>query len=307
MRTERLDEVLLQKYLLGTLSEEEQVQIEDHAFSDPAYMGAIEAAEADLIDAYVREELPPQHRRQFESRFFTSAQRRNRVEFARALERVASESKVRPPVPGPTSAWRAFLDAMRGWNPALQFAAGMAALIMIAGVSWLAVQNASMHSRVAALESERRDAENRERELRQQLAQEQVRAGSAAAQPLKENPSRERTPLLASIVLLPNLSRAAGSIPQIMLGSSEQLAHLEIQIESRDEFPRFRVELRTLDGADVMSRGNLTRQRSGAGYVVSFDVPASALPAGEYELTLKGVADDQTTDIGYYYFRVQRL
>src|SRR5215472_12714613 len=110
MRTERLDEVLLQKYLLGTLSEEEQVQIEDRAFSDPAYRGAIEAAEADLIDAYVREDLPPAERSQFESRFFTSSQRRKKVEFARALERVASESEVRPPVLGRPSTWRALLD-----------------------------------------------------------------------------------------------------------------------------------------------------------------------------------------------------
>src|SRR5215471_3467114 len=306
MRTERSDEVLLQKYLLGALSEEEQVQIEDRAFSDPVYLGAIEAAEADLIDAYVREELPPADRRQFESRFFTSSQRRNKVEFARALERVASESTVKPPVLERPSAWQALLDAMRGWNPALQFAAGMAALIMIATVSWLASQNASMRSRVAALESQRRDAENREGALRQQLAQEQVRAGSAAPQPPKENPARERVPLLASIVLLPNLSRAAGSVPQITLSSADQLAHLEIQIESRDEYPRFRAELRTADGEDVVSRGNLTRQRAGAGYLVSFDVPASALPAGEYELALKGVAGDQTTDIGYYYFRVRR-
>jgi len=37
---------------------------------------------------------------------------------------------------------------------------------------------------------------------------------------------------------------------------------------------------------------------------VSFDVPANALSAGEYELALKGLADGQATDIGYYYFRV---
>ena len=306
MRTERPDEVLLQKYLLGTLSEEEQVQIEDRAFADPINLGAIEAAEADLIDAYVREDLPPAERSQFESRFFTSSQRRNKVEFARALEKVAAGSKVRAPVVGRRSAWRAFLEAMPGWNPALQFAAGMAALILIATVSWLAVQNASMHSRVVALESQRRDAENREGELRQQLAQAQARAGSATAPPPKENPAPDRAPLLASIVLLPNLSRAAGSIPQITLGSTEQLAHLEIQIESRDEYPRFRAELRTSDGEDVVSRGNLTRQQAGDGYVVSFDVPAGALPAGDYELALKGVAGSQTTDIAYYYFRVRR-
>ena len=57
MRTERVDELLLVKYLLGRLTEEEQVQVEDRAFADRDYMAALEAAEADLIDAYVRGEL----------------------------------------------------------------------------------------------------------------------------------------------------------------------------------------------------------------------------------------------------------
>ena len=82
-----------------------------------------------------------------------------------------------------------------------------------------------------------------------------------------------------------------------------QLAHIEIQLEPRDEYFRYRVELHTGGGDDVLARSNLTRRRTNSGYAVSFDVPSSALPAGNYELALKGV-DGQTTDIGYYYFRV---
>ena len=95
MRSERADEKLLVKYLLGNLSEEEQVQVEDRAFADADYLGALEAAEADLIDAYVRGELSQSDRRGFERRFLTSPQRRSKVEFARALATIAAESKVR--------------------------------------------------------------------------------------------------------------------------------------------------------------------------------------------------------------------
>ncbi len=56
-----------------------------------------------------------------------------------------------------------------------------------------------------------------------------------------------------------------------------------------------------------MTRSNLPRHRTKTGYAVSFDVPASALNAGDYELSLKGVADRQAVvDIGYYYFGVAR-
>src|SRR5436309_418192 len=158
MRSEGIDEKLLVKYLLGNLSEEEQVQVEDRAFTDADYLGALEAAEADLIDAYVNGELPVSERRGFERRFLSSPQRRRKLEFARALARVASEmSTAESASPERLSAWQSLVSLVRGWNPALQFAAGLAALICVAGASWLTIENAAMRSRVAALEAQRRD------------------------------------------------------------------------------------------------------------------------------------------------------
>ena len=69
----------------------------------------------------------------------------------------------------------------------------------------------------------------------------------------------------------------------------------------------FRAELRTQRGEEVLSRSNLVRRKSGPGFAVSVDVPASALAVGDYELALKGIAADHTSqEIGYYYFGVQR-
>src|SRR4051812_7338736 len=92
MRPEPVDESLLVRYLLGNLTEEEQVRVEDQAFAEPDYLRAIEAAEADLIDYYVRGELAQADRQAFERRFLTSPQRRGKVEFARALARVTAEA-----------------------------------------------------------------------------------------------------------------------------------------------------------------------------------------------------------------------
>src|SRR5205807_6875098 len=132
---------------------QEQVRVEDRAFSDPAYLGALEAAEADLIDAYVRRELPEADRRQFERLFLTSRQRRSKVEFAKALAAVSAESKpVAFPAQERQSVWQAFLNVLQVSNPALRFGAAMTAVALVAGASWLAVQNVGMRSRVAALE-----------------------------------------------------------------------------------------------------------------------------------------------------------
>lgn len=300
MRSERVDEVLLVQYLLGNLSETEQVQVEDRAFSDADYLGALEAAEADLIDAYVCGGLSQTERRAFERQFLTSPSRRSKVEFARALARVAAESR-EPERPSPR---QTLISLIRGWRPALRFAAGLAALICIAGPSWLLYQNAAMRSHMAVLESQRRELETREQGLRRQLGEEESRTAILVAQ--RQQQQSSVAPVVASLVLLPGLSRAETRIEQLVLTPSAQIAHIEIQLEARDDYPRFRAELRTRRGEDVLTRGNLPRRRTSTGYAVSFDVPASALAAGEYELSLNGLAGRQAVDIGYYYFGVRK-
>ena len=303
MRSQRSDETWHVKYLLGNLTEDEQVEVEDRAFADADYLSALEATEADLIDAYVRGELSQSDRRSFEFRFLTSPERRRKVEFARALATIASESKIQEP----RAAGRPFFTrAFWGWNPVVQFAAAMATLMCIAGGAWLVSENAAIRSRVTALEAERRDFELREQNLRQRLSEEQGRAAALAAQ---NRPPSEvaRAPLIASLVLVPGLSRAQTSVEQLVLDPSVQIARIEIELESRDDFPRFRAELRTRRGEEILSRSNLVRRKSGPGFAVSIDVPASALAAGDYELALKGIAADHASqDVGYYYFGVQK-
>jgi hypothetical protein len=307
MRTRPVDDALLLKYLLGKLSEQEQVQLEDRAFTDADYLASLEGAEADLIDSYVRGELPPAERRDFERRFLASPQRRSKVEFARALTRVIAESTVNQPrVSAPASGWQALLNGLRGLNPVLQFAAAMAVLVCMAAVTWLGVQNAGMRSRMAALENQRRDLQSRERGLQRQLAAEQARdANPATPTPKQQTSEGARGPLLAAMVFVPGLSRAGAPVQKLALDPSVQIARIEIQLEPRDDFPRFRAELRRRN-EEVLSQGNLTRRSTNSGYSVFVDVPASTLSTGQYELALKGVAGGQTTDVGFYYFTVQK-
>lgn len=79
MKHDSINDDLIVGYLLGDLPEEKQAEIEDRAFQDEQYLQNILAAESDLIDEYVRGELSNSARRQFESRFLTSAERRRKV------------------------------------------------------------------------------------------------------------------------------------------------------------------------------------------------------------------------------------
>src|SRR5262249_27461091 len=149
---------------------------------------------------------------------------------------------------------------------------------------------------------------NRSRALEGALAQEQGRSQVREAELRKKEPvGHGIAPVIASLVLYAGVSRAETKGEELILGADTQLAHIEIQLEPRDDYPAFRAELRTRSGAEVLSENNLSRQPSGAGYVVSFDVPASVLKSGQYELALKGVRDKtHYEDVSYSYFSVTR-
>jgi hypothetical protein len=305
---ESTEERLLFQYLLGNLSEEEQVRVEDRAFADADYLSALEAAEEDLIDAYVRDELAPPQVAEFERLFLTSPQRRNKIDFARALATVTAES-TRAASPGiipQESAWRALAGLFRAFSPAAQWAGAVAALVCGLGVAWLVVHTVVMQSRVEILEAQNREQRIREESLQRQIDGEQTRAAGLAAE-LDKRQSLLPAPPIASLILLPGLARGANRVERLVIAPESQMARIEIQLEPRDDYPRFRAELHLRSGAEVLVRGNLPKRESSAGSSVSFEVPASALPAGDYELTLQGVRTGQTPEsIGYYYFSVRK-
>jgi len=108
-------------------------------------------------------------------------------------------------------------------------------------------------------------------------------------------------------MLLPGVSRSAARVSQLTLPPSAQIAHIDVQLEARDDYPRFRAELRTQSGEEILTRASLQPGQKDGMRVVSFDVPASALTSGQYELALKGVGTDGSkTDVGYYYFVVSK-
>lgn len=310
MRSEPSDESLLIRYLLGNLTEEEQIRVEDRAFAEPDCMRTLEAVEADLVDAHVRGELAQNDRQAFEHRFLTSPQRRSKVEFARALARVTAEAS---PLTGttsePRSTWQLLLELIRGSNPALRFATALVALSCVAGISWLALENVSISSHVSALEAERRNLELRGQGLEQELKKAQGRAESLAAQMESRPPAEEqRSPLVAFLALTAGPSRSEAPVEQLVLGRRTQLAHIEIPLEPKDDYQRFRAALQTRSGKEILVLSDLTARRTGVANVVAIDVPASVLATGQYELALRGLSNEQgAQDIGYYYFRVQKL
>ena len=327
MKDDTFSDELLVRYLLGELPEEQQVEIEDRAFSDQQYLQKILAVESDLIDEYVRGELSDSRRRLFESRFLASVERRRKVEFAKALAGVLSdtavvEKKSLPAVASkPVGLWNSLKAFLRGFSPAASFLLAAATLLIVIGGAWLVIESLRLRAQVAQLQAEQQLRQT----LEGQLADERTRNDTLSSRLESEQQERERReevirelereraepatkpiqPAILSLVLLPGTSRSSSSRPKLVLSPSAQLVRLQVGIEPEDEYKKFRVELRSQAGQPIWNQGNLAARTGRAGRAVVVTLPARLLGASQYELGLKGITDDgKTEDVAYYYFDV---
>lgn len=308
MENGSVEETVVVRYLLGDLPEEMLVQVEDRAFSDAEYLHLIEAVEADLIDAYVRNQLRAEERRQFESRFLASAKRRKKLEFAKTWSRVADEAN--PSTQTSRTAARA--ETRRSWRelfafprkpiPVFQYAMAAIAVLLVSVVSWQALQSSKLRNRINQLEAERSSQQQREQVLKRNLEAERARSDELSSQMQHGSPA-----MVASLTLMPGSLRDASVRPEIRIAPSTQIVRLEIQLEPRDKYAQYRAELHTQRGDEVLTRDNLREQPGSTGRSVLLEIPASAVGTGEYELTLQGrVPPGQFEDLAYYRFSVRQ-
>ena len=335
MAANPFSEELIAQYLLGKLPEEEQVEIEDRAFSEPEFMASITAVENDLIDDYVREEMPATDRRQFEARFLNSESRRKRIEFARALTLLLAETRVTErdtrTASGRRASWGdALAEFFQRLNPAGRIALATAALVVIVGGAWLITQTLTLRSQLNRLQAQQNAQQNAHQNDRQTLEQqvdaERRRNEELAAQLNQEKQQRTQSDeslrrlsetvnqgreaprsIIATLTLLPGISRGATTQPKLILPPNANVARLQIGIEPEEDYKSFGVELRTAGGRPVWMRDSLTARSSRGGRSIRLTLPASALLPGEYELKLKGVPETgPPEDVGFYYFQVMK-
>ncbi|HEX3249141.1 MAG TPA: hypothetical protein VHS05_06920 [Pyrinomonadaceae bacterium] len=325
------NERLIARYLLGDLPEEQQVAIEDRAFADKDYLALVTAVENDLIDDYVNRELSATERRQFETRFLASSERRKRVEFAKALARVPVEAPVPVRVPERTVTsqpskwtWQDLLYAFAiRLNPATKLAMVAVMLTLVFGGAWLFTETFRLRNQLSQLQAQNQARQN---DLQQQFDAERRRNEELNARLSQEKQQREQTdeslrqlsesgdatnppprPVIASLMLLPGLSRGGGEKANLLMPQDARLVRLQIGIDPEEQYKTYAVELRTAAGRQVWNRENLTARTRGKARAVNLTLPASALKPGDYELRLSGRKEGgESEDVGFYYFDVKK-
>ena len=130
-------------YLLGQLKEEDEERLELRLLTDPAFGADFDTVVDEITDQYVGNELRGEERKRVEQYFLRSAERQNKVRFARELFRQAAVERgstvVNVPVPPEPGWWD---RASEFWNRqalSLRFASIFATLVIMAGIAMLVV------------------------------------------------------------------------------------------------------------------------------------------------------------------------
>jgi len=110
-------------YLLEELTEQESEQFEEHCFAQDEWPKQLDAAEHDLIDAYLRDELASDRKRRFQERYLTTDARKARVLAAKTINEVLCQE-----APAKVT-FREKLQAF--WRRSLVPQAAVAALVLV--------------------------------------------------------------------------------------------------------------------------------------------------------------------------------
>jgi anti-sigma factor RsiW len=288
----------LTHYLLGEVSQDERAEIEEEYLRNDELFEELVAAENDLIDDYVRGKLSGAERAQFEARFLSLPEKRERVQFARSLMRFGP--------PPPSSAADAV--AVQRPGPAISTLAARIAwtsvlLAILAGFVWVALINRKLRDQLETEHAGQSNGQRQVQELRQQLAELQQATASSQTQQIKDLPPPGSASL--SLTLVPDLARGSGRQITLRLDSGISQVLLLLRREHR-ESAFYDVVLETAEGIRIWQKKNLGAELAGDGNVViSVEMPPRMLNPGDYVLRLFRSATGKPPDeLDAYSFRV---
>jgi hypothetical protein len=271
------DEALLRRYLLGTLSEEEQYRLEEAYFRDDALFATLLEAAEEIAEASRRGELSRSERAAFERRVLSSREWRGRLRAASVLQRLASRAV--PAAPAGTTEPPARIPwPLRRWALATLGAASLVALLAVALLRSGPPSPAGSPGQPGP-----------------------AAFGGVGQAP--EPPAVGPAPAARAVELSLRTAgfRDAGEAPVLRLEPGVALVRLRLPL-ARDRHERYRAVVRTAEGASVAT---VAVERDAAGPELIAEVPAARLRPADYILTLQGAGDGKGfEDVADYYFRV---
>jgi TolA-binding protein len=329
-----VDERVITDYLLGASSEAETERLDEMSLIDDDFAQRLQAAENDLVDAYVRGGLSGDALARFNSHYLASPRRREKVRFAEMFlafaERPATaRAEDAQTVPartaaGKTVSHKAFrLSLFTVPRLRLQWGFAALALVLLLAGSYLIFENLRLRNQMAQAQGERAALERRQQELQRQLAEQrssdaetekelsrvrdrlaQLEQQLAAGQPGGRAATEPRDLNVIAFNLAPQ-TRGVGQITTLAVPAGIDYVALTLALEA-DDFPAYRAALRNPATGNIVWRSGRLKT-SGQGKTVRVSLRASLFNPQNYVLELSGIpATGGAELVSSYPFRVVR-
>lgn len=326
---QRIDsERLMIRYLLGELSNEEQIELETEYFTDPERFDMLQAVEHDLAEGYVSGKLSIADREKFERHYLTVPARRDYLRFFQTLAKTVPLEPIQhvpPPLPMMTAAgsvnswqpnsWWPWLIRFR-WPPlALRLSFGIAVLILAAGGILQTMEIARLRQELTRTERESADVQERERELKRQIDAQQAQNAQLTQelQSVHEKltslstpaPIPEMVSLAWTISNLRDLNPNGNAPRTLRISPGVNLVELTFNLPAaRDS--HYSVTLQSLAGEEIWNRGEIKAIPAKSGLSLVLRVPAKEFQKGAYSLVLRGKnAGGESIEIGEFHLEVK--
>jgi uncharacterized membrane protein YciS (DUF1049 family) len=329
MRDEAENEKLLTMYLLGSLPEEQRLQVEVEFLSDDHRYEQLLAVENELFYDYAQNKLSPGEREQFEKRFLSSELNRKKAMIASALTRKMSESASLESTENsiadrePQRFWQSLKSYFVAQSAAMRVVLAASAIVTLALI-WLIIgivrlrnefdqiraQKAIQEDRLAhQAQQERARADELDLRLKRKIDENEILQQELSKMQAQSAGHGQRVPSVISFVLAPSIARGqAPGMKKLHLSPGVILLILKLKLKGGAEYKSYHATLLTVEGAERWSQDMLQSKRTGSGRSIDLWLPATTLAPGDYELRLKGYASDGTLEEtgDYYYLSIRR-
>ncbi|HXM49569.1 MAG TPA: hypothetical protein VN956_17130 [Pyrinomonadaceae bacterium] len=314
MRQQVLDDGLARSFLLGELSPEEQWEIEERAFLDGDTLALLQAAEDDLIDEFVSDDLSPDEKERFKKYVLSKPGRRADLRIARALQKHLSQDPVPFPAftnviekPNERISFREWLN-IRGAVFRLSFATAVI-LIAVTGI-WLVVRIFRQQNRHSPIQAQRQQTPElpTPEDSKSEASKEPTQLPQKDSPPKTPSSTRPSVAPVYSFVLLPGGPiRDEGDSMKVELPSASDVASLQLLLpDGTSSYRSYEATLQADDGKVIRVWHSLGARVLKSGKAVQISIPATLLKQQQhYRILLRGTSSaGKVRDISSYYFPV---
>lgn len=314
MNEEKLSKEFLKRYLLGELNQREAELVETQCFADPAQLCDLEALRDDLLDAWVRGELPAGEEQKLNAQLQTLPALRDKAAFARSLQQALAPQPVvndqtTAPVEPPQrlSAEPTTHVQRKSWVALPRLVWAAAALLFVLLIGWVGIKAVRWR---AAQTPEQTQAQIPILPTEATKPPLKPVAEASPSGPSKSNSATVKPPptghlggtAVVSFVLSAGLVRAEQDAPELLVPAAAETIRLQLELAPPDDHPQ-RAVLKNAANTIVWEQRPLRTQVYSGIPVAICDVPVALLVEGTYQLHLL----QSGAGTAVYYFRFKQV